>query len=109
MARGNGTAQAAAMEAMPSTQMLALPSVMDLLAADPLRARLLEAIAARAPIVLMAGDVERLSTPCIQVLLAGARWAKAAGVSLRIDGAPADFRGAIEDLGLIGEFEQWLG
>lgn len=108
MARSNRADQPAATEAASSAEVLALPSVMDLLAAEPLRARLLAAITAHVPITLTAGDVERLSTPCAQVLLAAARSAKAAAVSLRIVGGSADFLGAVEDLGLSGEFEKWL-
>ena len=93
---------------VPGSKAIVLPSVLDLLAADSLRARLVAAVGERAPIVLAAGDVERMSTPCAQVLLAAARTAEMAGISMHIDNASRGFIDALDDLGLRGTFEKWM-
>jgi chemotaxis protein CheX len=87
---------------------IVLPSVLDLLAADALRSRLVAAVGDRVPFVVAAGDVVRMSTPCAQVLLAAARTAETAGISVRIDNASEDFIDALDDLGLRGTFEKWM-
>jgi len=66
--------------------------------------RLLE----RTPVVLDAGAVERMSTPCAQVLLAAGRAAAAAGTEFQIVNASEVFRTAIADLGLQVEFKSWV-
>ncbi len=51
---------------------LTLPALLDMRQAAPLRDLLLTALAAEAPIRLDGAAVERLTTPCAQVLLAAA-------------------------------------
>jgi hypothetical protein len=78
-----------------------LPQVLDLTQATPLRDGLL----GKRPVVLDAGSVERMSTPCAQVLLAAGRQG---GDSFRIINASAVFRAALVDLGLQTEFSKWM-
>ena len=52
---------------------LVLAPVLDLIQADSLKAQLLEAFAQGAPVMLDAGAVQRVSSPCLQVLVAAAR------------------------------------
>jgi chemotaxis protein CheX len=84
-----------------------LPQVLDLTQAQNLR----DGIAARlseGPLVLDASAVERMSTPCTQVLLAAGRAADLAGSPFQIFNASDVFRTALADLGLQAEFKNWM-
>ncbi|WP_203071328.1 STAS domain-containing protein [Falsiroseomonas ponticola] len=76
-----------------------LPPVLDLAAAEPLAAAL-RARLPDGPICVDGQDVERASTPCIQVLAAAAATARARGFVFRLENASAAMAEAIEDLGL---------
>ena len=52
---------------------LVLAPVLDLTQADSLKAELLAAFAQGAPVALEAGAVQRVSSPCLQVLVAASR------------------------------------
>jgi chemotaxis protein CheX len=84
-----------------------LPQILDLTQAKSLRDSLAAQLAGHA-VVLDAGAVERMSTPCAQVLLAAARAAGSADASFRIINASAVFRTALADLGLVPEFCKWM-
>ena len=79
-----------------------LGPVLDIRAAAPLRDGLQKALKRGKPVVLDAAQVDRLSTPCIQVLLA-------AGKSGRIQLAQASdaFVAAFSDLGLFAALMSW--
>jgi anti-anti-sigma regulatory factor len=84
-----------------------LPQVLDLTRAQDLR----ETMAARlggGPLVLDASAVERMSTPCAQVLLAAGRAADLVGSPFQIIDASDEFRAALTDLGLQAEFKNWM-
>ncbi len=82
----------------------ALPQVLDLTQAQPLR-DVMAALLREGDVVLDAAQVERLSTPCAQVL-----WAtgKAAGSRFAIHNASAAFQTALADLGLSSAFGEWM-
>lgn len=84
-----------------------LPAVLDLTQATQLRDDML-AVLAQGAALLDASEVERMSTPSAQVLLATGRAAQAAGVDFRIVGASETFRNALLDLGLSAEFNNWM-
>ena len=84
-----------------------LPQLLDLVQAQPLRDRM-AALLNRGAVTLDAAAVERMSTPCIQVLLATARSADAAGMSFVVRNASAPFLTALADLGLQPEFSKWI-
>ena len=80
-----------------NSPILSLAPVLDTVAAEPLRAALLEAC--DAPLALDGSQVDRLGGLCLQVLLAAqARWA-AQGQDLSIVDPSAAF---VEALGLAG-------
>jgi chemotaxis protein CheX len=83
-----------------------LPQILDLTAAKPLHDSL-AAMLGDHTIILDANAVERMSTPCAQVLLAAGR-ACSLGGSFRIVRASAVFQTAIADLGLQSEFSEWM-
>jgi anti-anti-sigma regulatory factor len=84
-----------------------LPQVLDLTRAQDLR----ETMAAQlgdGSVLLDASAVERMSTPCVQVLLAVGRAADLAGSPFQIIDASDAFRAALADLGLQAEFKNWM-
>ena len=84
-----------------------LPQVLDLTQAQNLR----DSMAARlgdGPLLLDASAVERMSTPCAQVLLAAGRAADLASSAYQIINASDVFRTALADLGLEAEFNNWM-
>ncbi len=90
-------------EAAPTS----LPPILDLTFAKPLRDSL-TALFGGSVVDLDAGAVERMSTPCAQVLLAAGRAAVSMGISFRIMNASTVFRTALADLGLERAFSDWI-
>jgi chemotaxis protein CheX len=91
----------------PGDALVRLPQVLDLTQAQNLR----DTMAARlsdGPLVLDASAVERMSTPCAQVLLAAGRAADLASSAYQIINASDVFRTALADLGLEAEFSNWM-
>ncbi|PDT88762.1 anti-anti-sigma factor [Bradyrhizobium sp. Y36] len=84
-----------------------LPSQLDLTAARKLQDEIRSRLASGA-VVLDAGAVDRLSTPCVQVLLAAGRAAASADVSFRIANASGAFSAAVVELGLETQFRNWM-
>lgn len=77
-----------------------LPAILDLAAAEPL-ARALEAQLTSPALHIEASGVERVSTPCLQVLAAAAASAKRRGQAFLVRRPSDVLRAAIADLGLI--------
>jgi anti-anti-sigma regulatory factor len=84
-----------------------LPQMLDLVQATHLRDDMMR-LAGAGGLLLDASAVERMSTPCAQVLLAAARAAQASKESFKITNASETFRTAIAELGLQSEFSNWM-
>jgi chemotaxis protein CheX len=84
-----------------------LPQILDLTEAQNLRDIMIR-LSGEQDILLDAGGVERMSTPCVQVLLAAGRGAEISRKSFKIVNASDVFRTAIADLGLHAEFSNWM-
>lgn len=84
-----------------------LPASLDFTQAQPLRDGLAALLARNPELTLDASAVERMSTPCAQLLLAAGRSISATG-NFRIVNASEHFRTALVDLGLQSEFSQWM-
>ena len=84
-----------------------LPHTLDLTQARGLQENMM-ALLGGDEIVLDASAVERMSTPCMQVLLATGYAAGAAKLSFRLVDASDAFRGAVADLGLQTQFTNWM-
>jgi chemotaxis protein CheX len=84
-----------------------LPAILDFSQAQPLRETMTTLLNAGA-LTLDASAVERMSTPCAQVLLATGRTAASSGASFKILNASAVFRTALAELGLQSEFDNWM-
>ena len=79
-----------------------LPAVADLVEAGPLKARLEQALTDGTGLTVNASAVQRISSPCLQVLVAGVRsFAKAGGPSLVIGEPSEAFRETASVLGLM--------
>jgi chemotaxis protein CheX len=85
----------------------ALPPILDLTQAQNLRDSMIRLCGERS-VVLDASAVERMSTPCVQVLMAAGRAAEVSRNSFKIVSASAVFQTAIADLGLQAEFSNWM-
>jgi chemotaxis protein CheX len=92
---------------MTSTDAFALPAILDITKAQELRGHMVDRLNGSA-VLLDASAVDRVSTPCIQVLLAAAQSAELAGTSFRIANASAALWAALADLGLQAEFKNWM-
>jgi chemotaxis protein CheX len=91
----------------PEPAVSMLPQILDLTGARPLRDSL-AGLLSRGTVVLDASAVERMSTPCAQVLLAAGRAAGPAGTAFKITNPSTVFRTALADLGLWAEFSNWM-
>lgn len=81
--------------------MLILPPISDLTYAAELKGHLQAAVAAGEGLEIDASEVQRISTPCVQVLVAGARaFAEAGGPGLRFARASAAFSDTVTGLAL---------
>ena len=87
------------MTAVNAEASFALPAVLDLTAALPLRDALLARLR-DGDLAVQAEAVERVSTPCLQVLAAAAAMARQRGSEFKLDHPSTVLVEAIEDLGL---------
>ena len=86
---------------------LELPQCLDLRSAVQLKAVLSEALAIGAPLTVDASSVERLSTACVQILIAFAKAAREAGQGLIFQRPSNAFVGVFASLGLRHEMNNW--
>ncbi|MBL8669606.1 MAG: STAS domain-containing protein [Alphaproteobacteria bacterium] len=86
---------------------LRLAPVNDVVAAPALKRALLELSKAGRRIAIDAEGVERITTPCVQVLLAARRALASAGHELLVGPSSPAFRLAFDDLGLSEELQLW--
>jgi anti-anti-sigma regulatory factor len=103
-ARRNGTSSCVAGRERPPID---LAPVLDGPAANGLRDVLSKAIASNEPVRVNAGPVERISTGCVQLLLAGARSAAMTGNTFAVSDHSDAFTAAFDDLGLREILEDW--
>lgn len=83
-----------------------LPAVADLTEAGPLKQRLEQALASGVGLTVDASAVQRISSPCLQVLVAGVcSFAKAGGAALAIRNPSEAFRETASVLGLMNALE----
>ena len=86
---------------------LKLGCILDIRAAEPLKGVLQKARDKGHPLIIEAGSVERLTTPCIQVLLAAAEALKEAGISFTLSKPSEAFVDSFNELGLFPALKQW--
>ncbi|HEX6959355.1 MAG TPA: STAS domain-containing protein [Ferrovibrio sp.] len=89
------------------TARLGLVASMDLRAAEPLLHSFHEVMAHPGKVEIDASAVDRLSTPCVQILLSAAQHMEQQGIPFVIK-APSDaFVSAFDDLGLFSFLMKW--
>ncbi len=84
-----------------------LPRELDLLAAEDLKEKMLEFLLQDGGLILDATEVERISTPCIEVLFAAGIAFGETGRNFRIDNPSLYFNDALTTLGLDDHFQCW--
>ncbi len=84
-----------------------LPEELTLMAAEPLRDLLHTAISTNGNLVLDASRVERLTTPCIQVLLAAGHAAEKENAHFKLQNPSQALTASLTDLGLGAELKRW--
>jgi chemotaxis protein CheX len=80
---------------------------LDLLAAEALKNDLLELLHKEGPLDVNASEVERVATPCIEVLVAAAAAFKDSGREFQISQPSSSLCDAFEALGLADRLEMW--
>lgn len=110
--QATGPAPAVAVPEMPAGRpqgpaSLTLAAALDLRAAAPLKQNLARALAANAPVTLDAHAVQRMSTACIQLLVAFGAGMQAAGQAVTLARPSRPFAEAFEMLGLSPVISQW--
>lgn len=86
---------------------LGLVASMDLRAAEPLLHSLHEMMAQGGKVVIDASPVERLSTPCVQILLSAAQHMEQHGIPFVVKSPSDAFVTAFDDLGLFSFLMKW--
>ena len=77
-----------------------LPAVMDLPAAALLKSQLQEALAGGKDLTIDAGAVQRVTTPCLQVLVAATKLREMGGPSVQLNNVPEVLAETARTLGL---------
>ena len=86
---------------------LGLVASMDLRAAEPLLHSLHEILGQGGKVVIDAAAVDRLSTPCVQILLSAAQHMEQHGIPFVIRSPSDAFVSAFDDLGLFSFLMKW--
>ncbi|HLT77053.1 MAG TPA: STAS domain-containing protein [Ferrovibrio sp.] len=86
---------------------LGLVASMDLRAAEPLLHTFHEALGHNGKIVIDASAVDRLSTPCVQILLSAAQHMEQHNIPFVIRSPSDAFVTAFDDLGLFSFLMKW--
>lgn len=79
---------------------MVLPKVLDISSAGVLKNSLLSVITDGATVELDAEQVQRVTTPCLQVFAAAAKHSEHSGGELHFINVPDEFRNAVKAVGL---------
>ncbi|MFN4312373.1 MAG: STAS domain-containing protein [Ferrovibrio sp.] len=86
---------------------LGLVASMDLRTAEPLLHSFHEIMASGGKVVIDASAVERLSTPCVQILLSAVQHMEQHGIPFIVKSPSDAFVSAFDDLGLFSFLMKW--
>jgi chemotaxis protein CheX len=84
-----------------------LPDILDMAASDDLHKLISSTISPVSDIEIDAGDVERLSSPCAQILVATHQHQEQNGHQIRIKNMSDQFRETMNLLGLGEQLDKW--
>jgi len=88
---------------------ISLDGVLNVGSASALRERMLEALGRDKKLILKGEGVELVSTPVIQVLLAGGREAEGSGIAFKLTEPSPVLVSALEGLGFGDDLKRWSG
>lgn len=94
---------------MAEATRIMLPPILDMLAAEGLAAVLTAGIHGGKGLAIDAQAVERLSTPCLQALLAADKTCRDGGMAFGMTACSPAFRAAMADFGLAAVLSAWMG
>lgn len=86
---------------------IGLVSILDMSVADDLLSQLRESVAGHKNLSLNAQNVERLSTPCVQIMLAAATEIENKGGRFTVENASKGFERSMRELGLSDHLKNW--
>ena len=89
------------------TSRIDLGSVLDIRAAEPLKDVLRKALSKGKPLAVDVASIERMSTPCIQILIAAATSMKEADTAFTLLSPSDAFIDSFNELGLFPVLKQW--
>ena len=81
--------------------------ILDMSASDEFLDVMKACVSAQNSIILDGEDVQRVSTPCVQVMLGAAKTVEDAGGSFTIKNMSSDFERALRELGLAEYIDKW--
>ena len=91
----------------PGECRLKLPATFDLASADELHEACLEAVATQDSFHLEGQDVEKVSTACLQILVAADRKLENGGGAIVLEDPSQTLSDALRDLGMNGYLDKW--
>ncbi len=89
------------------TSRIDLGPVLDIRAAEPLKDVLRKALSKGKPLAVDAASIERMSTPCIQILIAAATAMKDTDTAFTLMSPSDAFIDSFNELGLFPVLKQW--
>ncbi|NVJ97629.1 MAG: STAS domain-containing protein [Alphaproteobacteria bacterium] len=90
-----------------AAQELVLTEILDISAGDPLKAEMCEQLAKKETLTVNASRVRKISTPCVQVLIAAGIEAERLGLAFHITRPSSVFSDSFQNLGLSEYLDQW--
>ncbi len=84
-----------------------LPSILDLLAAEGLKDKVVSILDGGESLVLDASEVSRITTPCVQILIAASTELQANHNDLKLAASSQVFEDAMRDLGFENFLNSW--
>lgn len=93
--------------AIVAAQNIILSEILDISAGEALKADFTSAFAKRKPVSIDASKVRKLSTPCVQILVAASIEADRMGLSFSVTDPASVFSESFQSLGLSDYLGQW--
>lgn len=89
------------------SETLQLSSIMDLLAAEGLKDRVVSILDAEEALVIDASEVSRITTPCVQIIIAASKELQTNDNDLKLVASSSVFDDAMRDLGFESFLNNW--
>ena len=86
---------------------IALPASLDLAAAEALKEMLIAAVDKGGDLVIDGSGVEKVGTPCIQLIVSASRTLRESGHSMKLEEPSEALGAALAELGLSADPQEW--